>query len=889
MKKKISSKLKILLCFGVIIFTTIGIYPLSVSAHNEQTLGHEPEKVYDLDNSWDADYVGWFTHDPTSNLTTFWRTNSMYVTTYSVPRCYVPADALLVNNYWDQGIDPGVDCVSGSSIDSIYRFPKRQIYTWAVQANATPDNDGTLHVWAQESVRVCQNGRWTGEIKDLKTWSNYFSRTSTFPGHYNKELRIKYQVPGGVTVKYQTLNAGDGYNGRQDILPNASYNYNVGSVHSYAETGIKSHIDWNINNSSKKMVLVGVEVTKDGNSATGTSGLLCSCISDSNRVEVGKSYNLWQDGLGDVGSHANSGYSFNKDRSDIYNFMVGQNFRCTFGTTVTYLYAEVDDICKLYQTMLYDGYDVLNQYGGVSTIHVGQTYNVNSVVPQQSSYKNAVWELVKAGFYKANGSNILTKPTVGVRNEVWGNSSYNFDLSSRSAWNKSVSDANKLYYTPTARDDFEYMGTYQVRAPQIELCYYKDDLGRYHLFSATSGGKALNYSAGLIDQYKRNTWKNNGATTSCTVSSILRNQPVTIDGASQKRNMVLTESYAYSANANNSVKEYNGSTNCWTDTSLPINGVTDSSSRFKAANSQDAYEIAIDKSGNVTRRTTKTTYGTTPTIFVAVYEGGPILTVKSYFTTDKVPNPSRIYYFEAPQSGEFTYGSETLKRGTNVQYPIGTTQVSVATACDQDGLGNADGSLIKKRADGVTVECLRTRFSTTNDLDTVNAVKKLTTTSRINQSGIEGVLPIWGTNWNGVINFKGGVAAMVKLYEADPVKGYWKVAYADLEDGDKEGSLYSQYKNTYYRLGRPKLIELNSATNGDAVQCEFLEHVLVADADNAINGDYTLVNCNASGEYGYGVKYADVTNNNGEGKTETLLEHTLHCVQDHVQWNTIRS
>ena len=62
-----------------------------------------------------------------------------------------------------------------------------------------------------------------------------------------------------------------------------------------------------------------------------------------------------------------------------------------------------------------------------------------------------------------------------------------------------------------------------------------------------------------------------------------------------------------------------------------------------------------------------------------------------------MPNPSRIYYFEAPQSGEFTYGSETLKRGTNVQYPIGTTQVSVATACDQDGLGNADGSLIKKK------------------------------------------------------------------------------------------------------------------------------------------------------------------------------------------------
>lgn len=819
MRKKISTKLKILLCFGVILFTVLGFSPTTASAHHADTGGREPSKVYDADNPWDDTYVGWFEHDKevSPKATGKWYDRQVYVTTYSVPEHYVPADAYLVKDYGQDG--PYAPACSESGYrDSFYIYNKRNVFNWAMQCGATPDSDGTLHVWVQPAIgtKTKKGGTWVDDgvtLMNLYDWTKAkrWANPSTFASHYNKELKIKMGVPGGVTVKYQTLNAGAGYNGRQDILPNASYSYNVGSVHSYAETGIKSHIDWNVNSSNKRMVLVGVEVTKDGSSATGTSGLLCSCVSDSNRVEVGKSYNLWQDGLGDIGSHANSGYSFSKDRSDIYNFMVGQNFRCTFGTTVTYLYAEVDDLCNLYKTMLYDGYDVLNQYGGVSTIHVGQTYNINGVVPQQSSYKNAVWELVKAGFYKANGSNILARPTTGVQNEVWGNSSYNFDLSNRSAWNSSVSNANKLYYTPTVRDDFEYMGTYQVRAPQIELCYYKDDLGRYHLFSVTSGGKALNYSAGLIDQYKCNTWKNNGATTSCTVSSILRNQPVTIDGASQKRNMVLTESYAYSANANNSVKEYNGSTNCWTDTSLPINGVTDSSSRFKAANSQDAYEVAIDKSGNVTRRTTKTTYGTTPTIFVAVYEGGPILTVKSYYTTDKVPNPSRIYYFEAPRSGEFTYGSETLKRGTNVQYPIGTTQVSVATACDQDGLGNADGSLIKKRADGVTVECRRTRFSTTNDLATVNAVKKLTTTSRINQSGIESVLPIWGTNWNGVINFKGGVAAMVKLYEADPVKGYWKVAYADLEDGDKEGSLYSQYKNTYYRLGRPKLIELNTA------------------------------------------------------------------------------
>ena len=497
MRKKISTKLKILLCFGVILFTALGFSPTTASAHNSATGGRVPFQVYDGDTPWDDTYVGWFEHDKKVSSTTKWYTQAYHVTTYSVPGCYVPADSYLVGTYEDF---PSLSCTEGGMVDTLVLLRKDTIAAWAYKAGAVPDNDGTLHVWLQPTIGIKtknSSGGWDDagvSLTNLYDWTTArrWANTSTFSGHYNKELKIKTQVPGGVTVKSQTLNAGDGYNGRQDILPNASYSYNVGSVHSYSETGIKSHIDWN----SKRMVLVGVEVTKDGSSATGTSGLLCSCVSDSNRVEVGKSYNLWQDGLGDIGSHANSGYSFSKDRSDIYNFMVGQNFRCTFGTTVTYLYAEVDDLCNLYKTMLYDGYDVLNQYGGVSTIHVGQTYNINGVVPQQSSYKNAVWELVKAGFYKANGSNILARPTTGVQNEVWGNSSYNFDLSNRSAWNSSVSNANKLYYTPTVRDDFEYMGTYQVRAPQIELCYYKDDLGRYHLFSVTSGGKALNYSAG---------------------------------------------------------------------------------------------------------------------------------------------------------------------------------------------------------------------------------------------------------------------------------------------------------------------------------------------------------------------------------------------------------
>lgn len=63
MKKKISNKLKILLCFGVILFTALGFSPTTASAHHADTGGREPSKVYDFDNPWDDTYVGWFEHD----------------------------------------------------------------------------------------------------------------------------------------------------------------------------------------------------------------------------------------------------------------------------------------------------------------------------------------------------------------------------------------------------------------------------------------------------------------------------------------------------------------------------------------------------------------------------------------------------------------------------------------------------------------------------------------------------------------------------------------------------------------------------------------------------------------------------------------------------------
>ena len=161
------------------------------------------------------------------------------------------------------------------------------------------------------------------------------------------------------------------------------------------------------------------------------------------------------------------------------------------------------------------------------------------------------------------------------------------------------------------------------------------------------------------------------------------------------------------------------------------------------------------------------------------------------------------------------------------------------------------------------MECLRTRYFATNSVDSVEAVKALNVFGSVRQSELYASCPLWATNWDGSVRFKSGVAAMVKLYEAVPVKGWWTVSYADLEDGDKssDDSVYSQYKNSYYRIGRPRLVEMNMLSNGDGITCSFLEHVVIADATEVINGNYTLVNVGYSKVAGAASQHVNFTEN----------------------------
>lgn len=874
MKEKISSKLRLLLCFGVIVFISL-VSSQKVEAHSADMGGRTEGYVYDAYNPWDGTHVGWFTHDKKVSGKVRWYTKGYYITTYPLSDYVIPTGAFQATDITTDGL-PSPKCTTSGYVDTAHLFDIWKATTWGANAGANFDNDGVMTVYAQPVIGTKHknsDGAWVDDGKtltSLSAWVNAkgWANTSTFASHYNKPLKMVRtpQTPSEYTkVQYQTLNDGEGYSAGTQLKDSVSYSYNLGSLHSYAETGLVSYFDTTINGETRRFVLAGVRVSIPADCQVGSLGNLTVATEENNLVMPSGSYATAEYTLSSAPSAPGSGWTFRKDYSSMYSYVNGLSFRVSLDTTITYLYAEVKTVSKLYTAMRYDGYNTLNVLNPYNPyrVDVGGTFDYSgeaSLVPAITSYKGYVWELVQASFYK-KGANILSIPTVYAGNDYWGGSgSTDFRNTNvfgqtvdYTSWHQYLTDNNKVKITTSEESpsDYVYTGRYQVQPPQIELKYYKDSKGRYHLFSYTSYGNVIDPNQDLASQYRRNTWLNNGATTSYSATSILRGQTVSIDGVSQKKDMVLTESYAYIANNVESVAGYNGGTNCWTDTSLPINGSIEASTRFKAESSQDAYDVAM-VDGRVTQRTTTCEINQAPIIFVTVYEGGPVLTVKSYFTTEKEESDNRTYYYEAPVAGQFVFGSETLQRGCEVQYPIGTTAVTVEQASAQDGVGNEYGSLFKTRADGTTVECLRTRYFATNDENSVNAIKQLTISGRIQQSDIYSACPLWATNWNGIVQFKKGIAAMVKLYEAVPVKGWWSVSYADLEDGSKSSndSVYSQYKNNYYRIGRPRLVEMNMLSNGDGITCSFLDHVVVANVNDTINGDYTLVNVGYSKTWG---------------------------------------
>ena len=283
-----------------------------------------------------------------------------------------------------------------------------------------------------------------------------------------------------------------------------------------------------------------MQIDKPADCATGSVGRLTVNTEENNLLQPSGVYSLASNSLSSTPNAPGSGWTFNKDYSSMYSYVGGYGFRVSTSTTITYLYAEIKTVCKLYTAMRYDGYNSFNvlNAGNPYKVNAGEAFNYSgetALVPATASYKGYVWELVQASFYK-KGANILSVPTVYAPNASWGGSgSTDFRTANimgsavdYNAWRQYIADNNKVSIQTSADSpyDYVYTGRYQVAAPQIELSYYKDSKGQYHLFSYTSCGVALDESQSLESQYRKNTWLDNGATTKYTVKSILKNQDV---------------------------------------------------------------------------------------------------------------------------------------------------------------------------------------------------------------------------------------------------------------------------------------------------------------------------------------------------------------------------
>lgn len=375
----VGMRLRLLLCFGVIVFISL-VSPLTAKAHSSDMGGREEGKVYEGTNPWDSTYVDWFTHDKKvgDKAVAKWYTKGYYVTTYPLLDYTIPAGVLQATEITIAGL-PSSACASGY-VDTAHLFDKWVITDWCFKSGASIADDGTMTVYAQPVIgtKTKKKGDWVDDgktIMSLTDWVNVkkWTNTSTFSSHYNKPLHVVFPPtsPSQYTqVQYQALNDGEGYSAGRQLRDGAAYAFNLGSVHAYNEAGLMSYFDTVINGETRCFVLAGVRVDKLEGCVVGTSGRLAVSTEEDNLVVPAGSYATIDASLSDVGAIPGSGWTFRRDYSSVHSYVNGCNFRVSTGTTITYLYAEVKTVCKLYTAMRFDGYNTFNVMNAESPYRV---------------------------------------------------------------------------------------------------------------------------------------------------------------------------------------------------------------------------------------------------------------------------------------------------------------------------------------------------------------------------------------------------------------------------------------------------------------------------------------------------------------------------------------
>ena len=162
LKENLGSKLRLLLCFGVIVFLSVTT-PKNVEAHSADMGGRTEGYVYDGSNPWDGTHVGWFTHDKKVAGSVKWYTKGYYVTTYPLLDYTIPVGALQVTEITTKGL-PSPDCTTSGYVDTAHLFERAVIKNWVMLSGASIGDDGTMTVYAQPVIGTKHYN------KKSKTW-----------------------------------------------------------------------------------------------------------------------------------------------------------------------------------------------------------------------------------------------------------------------------------------------------------------------------------------------------------------------------------------------------------------------------------------------------------------------------------------------------------------------------------------------------------------------------------------------------------------------------------------------------------------------------------------------------------------------------------------------
>lgn len=882
-------KLRRLLLFGVLV--TILLCPLVVQAdvsedngihhsdtHLDDGTQREKGKVYDGNTPWDQENVGWFQHNKqiSPGSTARWGTNHWVITPKKIENYTIPigigesknANATIVRECW---ISNGWQYV-----DAIYKFSRRDVVMWIGKykqlGEIEVNNDGYLTVYASPVIDVTyySNGTPTStktvySLADWKAAAPWYDPT-TFDEYYNKPLSMA--VEGKVEVQYQTLTKGNGYEAgtpikdTKGVVLGKPYSFNWLSKQPYTEAGLQESIKGIAGDSENtKWVLTGIKVEKPDDMKLGTAGTLYLSVENGNIVRPDDTYSITTDTLSDLSEHSTNGYKFTKEKeSDVYKLLKDQSFRLSAGTTkITYYYSELKTEINVHFVAKFDGLPEgeNTEYRGNIVVNAGNVlvpsrYRLEGEdkketlgekndeivekpnrLPRTISKGKQTWQLCSANFgiaapgykkgvYHASLPNLLWGPN-GAQKYIF----YNYCNTDATTRGKNI-DTNHAIKASNAEQDLVYVGHYELYVPQIELYYYKDANGKYTLIKTTSKGEGITDETSGYNYNVYSKTKPNSVTHK--VNTLL--EGVKIDD--EEKDLILTRSYACNnLKAVNVVKDYNGARkNCWTKKRPPDYYSSNRKTRYNI-NVSKAYDEYVDL--KKTTRETTCAVNQSPTIFVYIYEGGPKLTVQSYYKTGSTAIGEVLYEFTSG-IGKFrvTIGGKRreYKCATTVEYPLGTKEVLTKEVWAQDGVDKKGSGYIWRKG----YQLSWSDSIITNDKAMVYALMGHLPTSKLrftksilendvrNEFNDDVKIPYVNENPE-KIRFKNGEALLVKFY-GDPRKVYWTVAYANTERDENGKKAVEDSISVYKRISDPKKNVSSPFPNDSKFRSPFEEHLM---------------------------------------------------------------